>query len=84
MLIRVLWNKGQFDYVKPHILDHLIRRREIVSFRRRSGNVHIGVDPVRGEGGRPYSGDERRQVSSCRFEGVQQEQNNYGLCAVKG
>jgi len=61
-MIRVLWDKGHFDYVKPQLLDELIRRRRIVSFRRSDGVVLIGVDPVREQRNWRYSGEERRQA----------------------
>ncbi|MCM2265979.1 MAG: hypothetical protein NDI73_12400 [Desulfuromonadales bacterium] len=61
-MIRVLRSEGHFDYVKPHLLDELICRREIISFRRRDGVVLIGVDPVREQRDRYYPGEERRQA----------------------
>ena len=62
-MIQVLWNKGYYDYVKPEILDDLIERREIISFRRKSGVVVLGVDPVRTRRNTQYSGVERRSAT---------------------
>jgi hypothetical protein len=62
-MIQVLWNKGYYDYVKPEILDDLIERREIISFRRKSGVVVLGVDPVRTRRNPQYSGVERRSAT---------------------
>ena len=60
MLVRILRNKGCYDYVKPQMLDHLIATEEIVSFYRASGPVVLGVDPVRRTHNKAYAGDERR------------------------
>ena len=61
-MIRVMWNRGNFDYVKPQLLEALIGRGEIICFRRRSGVVLLGVDPVREQRARHYSGEERRRA----------------------
>jgi len=61
-MIRVLRSEGYFDYVKPQLLDDLIERREIISFRRQSGVVLLGVDPVRARRNLDYFGEERRQA----------------------
>jgi len=60
MLIRVLHNKGYYDYVKPNLLDNLIEKQEIISFYRQSGIVVLGVDKVRSRASTSYSGPERR------------------------
>ncbi len=60
MLVRILRNKGYYDYVKPQMLDRLIEAEVIVSFYRTSGPVVLGVDPVRGSQSKAYVGDERR------------------------
>ena len=60
MLIRILRNKGYYDYVKPQMLERLIETEEIVSFYRNSGPVVLGVDPVRSSQSKAYAGDERR------------------------
>ena len=60
MLIRVMHNKGYYDYVKPQILDRLIEAEEIISFYRNDGVVVLGVDRVRTSQKTPYTGFERR------------------------
>ncbi len=60
MLVRILRNKGYYDYVKPQMLERLIETEEIVSFYRNSGPVVLGVDPVRSSQSKAYAGDERR------------------------
>lgn len=60
MLVRILRNKGYYDYVKPQMLDRLIETEEIISFYRTSGPVVLGVDPVRRAENKSYTGEERR------------------------
>jgi hypothetical protein len=60
MLVRILRNKGYYDYVKPQMLDRLIEAEEIISFYRTSGPVVLGVDPVRRAENKSYVGEERR------------------------
>ena len=47
MLIQVIRADNQYDYVKDFMLDLLIASKQIVKFRRSSGWVTIGVDPIR-------------------------------------
>jgi len=47
MLIQVHYPDNRFDYVKENILDTLIETRKVARFRRSSGWVTLGVDPVR-------------------------------------
>lgn len=47
MLIQVNFPDGRNDYVKGFVLDKLIESKEIARFRRSSGWVTLGVDPVR-------------------------------------
>jgi hypothetical protein len=47
MLIQVNYPDNRFDYVKENILDTLIETKKITRFRRSSGWVTLGVDPVR-------------------------------------
>ena len=61
MLIQVSYEDDRYDYVKDFMLDALIRSGSIAKFRRSSGWVQVGVDPIR----KPqpesrYSGAERR------------------------
>jgi hypothetical protein len=60
MLIRVMHNKGYYDYVKPQLLDRLIKNEEIISFYRASGVVVLGAGSVRSSQKRHYAGSERR------------------------
>jgi hypothetical protein len=49
MLIRVRYNDGSFGTVDDSILEALIAEDRIVEFRRTSGWVRIGRDPVRNQ-----------------------------------
>ena len=60
MLIQVNYGGDKYDYVKDFMLDALIETGAIALFRRRTGWVRVGVDPVRKPHGRKYSGEERR------------------------
>ncbi len=61
MLIEVLYPGLQHDYVKDFMLSSLIENKKIIKFRRSSGWVTLGVDPVRDMTKRTdYQGVERR------------------------
>jgi hypothetical protein len=47
MLIHVIRTDNNYDYVKDFMLDLLIASRDILKFKRSSGWVTIGVDPIR-------------------------------------
>jgi hypothetical protein len=47
MLIQVHYTDKRFDYVKDNMLHGLIESKSITGFRRSSGWVTVGVDPVR-------------------------------------
>ena len=60
MMIRVMYSDGRFDLVKPSTLDLLLKQNSLASFKRSSGWVVVGRDPIRGSGGVAYPGPERR------------------------
>lgn len=61
MLIEVFYPGMEHDYVKDFMLNSLIESGKIIKFRRSSGWVTIGVDPVRGMTRRTeYHGPDRR------------------------
>ncbi|UPU34700.1 hypothetical protein M1B72_14745 [Geomonas paludis] len=64
MLIQVSYDDNKYDYVKDFMLEQLIQSGAIASFRRRSGWVRIGVDPVRTPRREPYFGVERRGATA--------------------
>jgi hypothetical protein len=47
VLIQVIRNDRHYDYVKDFMLDLLIASREVVQFKRSSGWVTVGIDPIR-------------------------------------
>jgi hypothetical protein len=61
MKIPVVFADQKRGLVKAEELQQLIDNCAIVSFLRSDGEcVRVGVDPVRGMGGRNYRGPERR------------------------
>jgi hypothetical protein len=63
MLIRVIYDEGRFDMVKPQLLDHLLMENSLQSFKRSDGWVFVGKDPIRnGSQNRNYYGPERRRL----------------------
>ncbi len=61
MAIMVQFENKTFGYVRNDDLDELIETRGIISFRRSSGWVEIGKDPVRTKRtSDEYVGPERR------------------------
>ena len=47
MLIQVKYPDNRYDYLKETILDLFIESNKITEFKRSTGWVRIGVDPIR-------------------------------------
>ena len=47
MLIQVIRTGNNYDYVKDFMLDSMIESQEIAKFKRSTGWVTIGADPIR-------------------------------------
>ena len=60
MMIRVMYSDGRFDMVKPNMLDNLLERQTVTSFKRDSGWAVVGRDIIRSSGQGNYRGTERR------------------------
>jgi hypothetical protein len=61
MLIRVMYNNGKFDMVKPPLLGNLLEKKRVTRFKRSEGWVVVGRDPVRSNHrSQNYKGPERR------------------------
>lgn len=60
MMIRVMYSDGTFDLVKHSILDQLLEKNRVASFKRSRGWAVVGRDPIRGVGGLAYRGPDRR------------------------
>ena len=62
MKIKVQFSVDDVGVVDARDLERLIAYHEIIAFERSKGWVKIGVDPLRGDGGAPYDGPERRNI----------------------
>ena len=60
MLIQVLYDDNRYDYVKGQQLDRLLEVNKVQKFKRSTGWVTVGVDPVRWRRNPNYNGMERR------------------------
>ena len=61
MLIQVVYTNNHYDYVKDFMLESLLESQQVAKFKRSSGWVTVGVDPVRQQrDSSVYSGIERR------------------------
>ena len=58
--IKVVYHNGTSERIPPSLLPKLIDAKEIAQFQRSDGWVTIGIDTIRGMGGPPYLGDNRR------------------------
>ena len=47
MLIQVAYPDDKYDYIKETLLDKLLEEKKVLKFRRRTGWVTVGVDPIR-------------------------------------
>ncbi|MEW6002299.1 MAG: GSU3473 family protein [Nitrospirota bacterium] len=63
ILIRVIYQNGKFDMVKPFMLEKLISSKKVRKFLRSGGWATVGVDSIRGMDVGFYRGPERRQSS---------------------
>lgn len=62
MMIRIRYPNGRFDMIKASHLDRLLAAQQISSFKRQSGWVVLGQDPIRSPGNRIFClGAERRE-----------------------
>jgi len=60
MMIRVMYSDGRFDMVKPEMLDQLLVKHGVTSFKRSSGWAVVGRDPLRSRSLSDYRDVERR------------------------
>ncbi len=60
MLIRVMYNDGRFDMVKPNLLNSLLDQQIVTSFKRTNGWAVVGRDAIRSSSRANYRGTERR------------------------
>jgi hypothetical protein len=62
MKIKVQFSVDDMGTVDARELGRLIVDNEILAFERFGGWVKIGVEPIRGDGGKTYDGPERRNI----------------------
>jgi len=60
MLIRVMYNDGKFDMVKPQRLETLLETNRVTSFKRNEGWAVVGRDTLRSSRSQGRKGVERR------------------------
>lgn len=61
MLIRVMYEDGRFDMVKPNLLESLLQNNTVTSFKRSEGWVVVGRDAIRSsQSSQAYNGPDRR------------------------
>ena len=60
MLIRVMYDDGKFDMVKPQMLDTLLETNRATSFKRNEGWAVVGRDALRNSRSQGHKGVERR------------------------
>lgn len=68
MLIHVIFKDRHHDYVKDFMLDFLIESKKIARFRRSTGWVAVGEDPIRKISfNRTFDGIERRAAIASQY-----------------
>ena len=60
MLIRVMYDDGKFDMVKPQMLDTLLETNRVTSFKRNEGWAVVGRDALRKSRLQGHKGVEKR------------------------
>ena len=60
MLIRVMYDDGTYDMVKPKMLDLLLERDKLSSFKRSDSWAVVGRDALRSSRSQGHKGVERR------------------------
>ncbi len=60
--INVVYKNGVKDRISPALLGTLLDSKQIDQFERVDGWARVGIDPLRGMGGSPFDGDERRTL----------------------
>lgn len=65
-IIELIMNDGTQIHVTPRVLDELIEAKRVTKFKRASGWVTVGIDPIRNvhrmNNLTSYAGPERRLV----------------------
>ena len=65
--IEVIMSDGTYHHLTPQVLDVLLENNRVIKFRRESGWVTVGVDPIRiksrREASHMFNGHERRAIN---------------------
>ncbi|MDH3807552.1 MAG: hypothetical protein OET55_03465 [Desulfuromonadales bacterium] len=65
--IEVIMSDGTYHHLTPQVLDVLLENNRVIKFRRESGWVAVGVDPIRlksrSEASHIFNGHERRAIN---------------------
>ncbi|MDH4026637.1 MAG: hypothetical protein OEU57_14635 [Desulfuromonadales bacterium] len=65
--IEVIMSDGTYHHLTPQVLDVLLENNRVIKFRRESGWVAVGVDPIRlksrSEASHIFNGHERRATN---------------------
>ena len=60
MMIQVKYRDGIMDMIQTYMLQSMIATNKVVQFKRSSGWVTVGIDPLRGPKTNEHLGHERR------------------------
>jgi len=84
MKVQVLSHYDTVETVNVRDLRRLIAAGEVLAFRRSSGWVKVGCEPVRGDGGGDYDGPERRNFRQKPLDEEQSPGGHHRVIAVIG
>ncbi len=71
MLVEVEYANGSFDFVLPETLNSLLEQKKIVGFRRATGWIAVGFDPIRANVYKQFRGaEQRKQDPVYRVESI--------------
>jgi hypothetical protein len=84
MKIPVMSHYDTVENVDARELRRLIASGGVLAFRRQEHWVKIGSDPVRGDGGKPYDGPERRNIIQKPISDEQKRAVHHCVLGVSG
>ena len=84
MKIPVMSHYDSVENVDARDLKRLIAAGAVLAFRRSGTWVKIGAEPVRGDGGQPYNGPERRNIIQKPITAEQKRAGHYCVLGTRG
>ena len=67
--IEAIMSDGTYHYLPPSVLNVLLENNQVIKFKRSSGWVAVGINPIRFKNRREYSfaydGPDRRSADIC-------------------